>query len=318
MGNTRHRTRAWRWTLQVAALLLAGCSVSGNGLTLFPEGHKLLDSARSVRQTASEPLPLPRELDKRVLPPYVVEPGDSLLVQPTNLDSPVRIPADQPVVLDGTIDLGRYGRVIVAGRIAPEIEALVRETIRAQDKDPGVIAVRIVSRVSKVYYVLGEVNAPGSFPLAGRETVLDGIIAAGGLNERASRTNIILSRPTPPGSCRVVLPVCYGEIVQLGDTTTNYQLAPGDRIYVPTRQSHNLFHKKEDGPPCGGSQVPCAAPASGCAPAAGPAYDLSPKPMPLHPNGGTAPLAAAEPWRAGAAAPNSVPQLPPGLGLPPA
>jgi len=30
-----------------------------------------------------------------------------------------------------------------------------------------------------------------------------------------------------------VLPVCYRQIVQLGDTTTNYQLQPGDRIYVP-------------------------------------------------------------------------------------
>src|SRR5207244_3519626 len=83
------------------------------------------------------------------------------------------------------------------------------------------------TRVSKVYYVLGEVNAPGSFTLSGRETVLDGILAAGGLNERASRRNIILSRPTHPDSCRVVLPICYYEIVQLGDTSTNYQLAPG-------------------------------------------------------------------------------------------
>jgi protein involved in polysaccharide export with SLBB domain len=302
MGNTVRRTRAWRWALHVAALLLTGCSVSGNGLTLFPETHKLLDSARAVRQTATEPLPLPRELDKRVLPPYVVEPGDSLLVVPTNLDSPVRIPADQPVLLDGTIDLGRYGRVIVAGRTAPDIETLVRETIRAQDKDPGAIDVRIVSRVSKVYYVLGEVNAPGSFPLAGRETVLDGIIAAGGLNDRASRTNIILSRPTPPGGCRIVLPVCYGEIVQLGDTTTNYQLAPGDRIYVPTRQSHNWFRgKKDECLPCEGPQVPCAAPAGGCMPVPGPVYETSPRPAPPEPVG---------------AAPRPMPRLPAVFGLP--
>src|SRR5262249_12277346 len=77
--------------------------------------------------------------------------------------------------------------------------------------------------------------APGSFPLQGRETVLDGIVAAGGLNIRASRDNIILSRPTAPDGCRVVLPVCYRQVVQLGDTTTNYQLQPADRIYVPSQ-----------------------------------------------------------------------------------
>ena len=49
----------------------------------------------------------------------------------------------------------------------------------------------------------------GSFALQGRETVLDGIIAAGGLNDKASRNNIILSRPTPPDGCRLVLPICY-------------------------------------------------------------------------------------------------------------
>jgi hypothetical protein len=31
------------------------------------------------------------------------------------------------------------------------------------------------------------------------------------------------------------LPVCYDRIVQLGDTTTNYQIRPGDRVFVATR-----------------------------------------------------------------------------------
>jgi hypothetical protein len=117
--------------------------------------------------------------------------------------------------------------------------------------------------VSKVYYVQGEVNAPGAFPLAGRETVLDGLIAAGGLTDRASRINIILSRPTPPGSCRIVLPICYRDIVQLGDTTTNYQLAPGDRIYVATRTLHESLEclSKSVCDYCNRPQTPCPLPA---------------------------------------------------------
>src|SRR5262249_18970851 len=161
-------------------------------------------------------------------------PGDVLLVQPVDLDSPARIPGDQPVLPDGTINLGRYGRVLVAGRTVDEIETLVRGVVETQTKNAGAISVRVVTRVSKAFYVLGEVNAPGSFTLNGRETVLDGIVAAGGLTDRASRRNIILSRPTAPDSCRLVLPVCYSEIVQVGDTSTNYQLTPGDRIYVPS------------------------------------------------------------------------------------
>jgi protein involved in polysaccharide export with SLBB domain len=256
----------------IAALLvpflLAGCSATpGNRLTLFPEGHRLIDSAKAVRSQMTEPWPLPRELDKRPLPPYVVEPGDVLLVQAADLDSPVRLPGDQPVLADGTINLGRYGRLQVAGRTVDDIEAGVRQLVEAQTKegdkkDIGPITVRVVTRVSKVYYVLGEVNAPGSFVLNGRETVLDGIVAAGGLTDRASRQNIILSRPTKPDGCRIVLPICYREIVQLGDTSTNYQLAPGDRIFVATRTlCEELFHSTPECPPCGRPQVPCASPA---------------------------------------------------------
>src|SRR5262249_4927085 len=151
-------------------------------------------------------------------------PGDVLLVQPVDLDSPVRLPSDQTVLPDGKIDLGRYGRLPVGGKTVEQIEEDVQAAVKAKTPEAGLINVRLVGRASKVYYVLGQVNAPGSFPLQGRETVLDGIVAAGGLNIRASRANIILSRPTAPEGCRVVLPVCYRQIVQLGDTTTNYQL----------------------------------------------------------------------------------------------
>jgi len=277
MGKATTR-QVLRATLRATVLLLTGCSLSSTGLTLFPEGHRLLEAAKAVRNTSTEPLPLPRELDKRVLPPYTVEPGDVLLVAPADLDSPVRMPADQPVLPDGSINLGRYGRVLVAGRTVDDVEAVVREAVRAQEKNAGPITVRVVTRVSKVYYVLGEVNAPGAFTLNGRETVLDGILAAGGLNDRASRKEITLSRPSRPDGCRVVLPICYSEIVQLGDTSTNYQLAPGDRIFVPTREAHGgwwPFQKKKEPecPPCNGPQMPCPAPPA-CGGPATPAYGL--------------------------------------------
>ena len=242
----------------LALSLLAGCSSSR---LLAPGGvHSLTKTAEAIRQPIAPPMP--RELDKHLLPPYIVEPGDVLLVQPTDLDSPVRLPGDQPVLPDGTINLGKYGQVVVAGKTVEDIAGMVRATVEAQGKGAGFIMVRLVTRASKVYYVLGEVNAPGAYPLAGRETVLDGLLAAGGLNDRASRKNIILSRPSPPDACRVVLPVCYPAIVQSGDTTTNYQLAPGDRIYVPSkgcREDGGLFSKGK-GDCCVGPQFPCLIP----------------------------------------------------------
>ncbi len=249
-----------QWLLVLAAVAgLAGCSTSSGGrFTLFPEGHRLIEPARDLREMSSSPPGSPRELDKTVSGPYIIEPGDVLLVQPANLDSPVRLPGDQPVLPDGTIQLGRYGRLLVAGKTVEQIEGEVNSLIKGQVADAGPIIVRLVTRDSKVYYVLGEVNAPGAFQFKGRETVLDAIVAAGGLTTGASRKNIILTRPTPPDSCRIVLPVCYYAIVQVGDTTTNYQVKAGDRIYVPTKTLFEdlkaCFDKKGD---CTTPPVPC-------------------------------------------------------------
>ncbi len=246
-------------------LLLAGCtSTPGSRFSSINSRYRQHDAARDLSAAVTEPVALPRELDKHVAPPFVVEPGDVLLVQPADLDSPVRLPGDQAVLPDGTIQLGRYGRLLVAGKTLEEIEALVKALLQSQVKDPGPITVRLLTRQSKVFYVLGEVNAPGAFTFNGRETVLDAILAAGGLTDRASHHHITLSRPTPPHSCRVVLPICYSEIVQLGDTSTNYQIEAGDRIFVPTKTvKEELFPEKHLCPPCGGPQTPCYR--TGCA-----------------------------------------------------
>ena len=96
------------------------------------------------------------------------------------------------------------------------------------------VSVRVTNWDSKKIYVLGDVNSPGSFPYIGNETVLDAIIEAGGLSTKANHHNIIVSRPSSCGECRTVMKVCYDQIVQLGDASTNYQLMPGDRVFVPS------------------------------------------------------------------------------------
>lgn len=216
--------------------LVAGCgSTGGGGMTLFPAGHRLMPSAHRIAAHAPKPAPVPRELEKTVIPSYIVQPGDGLLIEPVDFDSPIRIPADQPVLPDGSIDLGQYGRLIVAGLRLEEIETMVNSAVRAEERDAGQFNVRLISPQSAVYYVLGDVNSPGAYPYLGRETALDAIMAAGGLSDRGSRCDIVLSRPSLPDDCRTVMPICYDHIVQLGDTSTNYQVAPGDRIFVASR-----------------------------------------------------------------------------------
>jgi protein involved in polysaccharide export with SLBB domain len=276
--------RGGLWLVALVPLALAGCASVGSPFGSLTPRNPMIPAARDLREAARGPLPLPRELDKGVLTTYIVEPGDVLLVQPADLDSPIRLPGDQTVLPDGTIQLGRYGRLLVAGKDVDEIQNLVRAAVAPQvsNKDPGPITVRLITRASKMYYVLGEVNSPGAFQYAGRETALDAILAAGGLTDRASRTNIILSRPSPPDGCRVVLPICYQQIVQLGDTTTNYQLAPGDRIFVASKSlCEQVFgSSRRDSCNCGW-HIPCAIP-GGCGDGPGRSSALG-MPVPLRP-----------------------------------
>src|SRR5262249_5492707 len=117
---------AWPLTL----VLLAGCSYGTGRSLFFSTSHRLIPQVADVRQPVAPDVP--RDLEKQPLPTYIVEPGDVLLVYPADLDSPVRLPGDQPVLLDGTIDLGRYGRLVVAGKPLDVIEALVRAAVAAQ------------------------------------------------------------------------------------------------------------------------------------------------------------------------------------------
>ncbi|HEY1786194.1 MAG TPA: polysaccharide biosynthesis/export family protein [Pirellulales bacterium] len=236
MLSVRQKSLRWGLVLAIQALLTGGCaSTPGQGFTIFPAGNFLLDTTKCLRDSAPSQPALPRELDKGLLAEYRIQPGDVLLLETESLDSPVRFPGDQTVLPDGMIDLGRYGRRIVAGKTVEQIEQDVQELVRAGGDKETKVNVRLTTMRGAVYYVLGEANSPGAFPLTGRETVLDGILAAGGISSRASTCNILLSRPSDPHGCRVVLPICYRHITQMGDTSTNYQLRPGDRIYIATR-----------------------------------------------------------------------------------
>ncbi len=305
------------WLALAVSIASAGCSGPSGSFTLFPNGDFLLDSTKEVRKALAANALVPRELEKTVLPAYIIQPGDVLLVEPIALDSPLRFPADQTVLPDGTIDMARFGRLIVAGKTLEQIETDVQAAIKAIDKDAGAVNVRLVDPQSAVYYVLGEVTSPGSYPLVGRETVLDAILAAGGMTDKASSCNIVLSRPSAPCGCRTVIPICYKRIVQQGDTSTNYQVMPGDRIYVATRtlwESLNPCGNSQDCPSCKGKSCPCPG-SCGTATAPTTTYSLpgTPAISPAMP----VPVSSSTTRALPEALPNGVPfNLPPGATKP--
>lgn len=297
------------WVLGVCLAGVFGCGTApAGGLALFPDTHRLLNVTRQIRDNAPLPAPVPRELQKTVIPEYIIEPGDVLFVGPIALDTPLRFPADQTVLVDGTIDLGQFGRLVVAGMTVEQIEAKIESIIRAADvryldepltPEQIEVNVRLMGPNAAMYYVLGEVNSPGFYPLIGRETALDAILTAGGLSDRASKENIILTRASHPGDCRTVLPVCWDKIVQLGDSTTNYQIMPGDRIFVATETCHEGMRRACSGEECE-TCARCQCAAGACPPGTPPptSYNLLMEPpvtVPLNPDPPPKPIPTPSP-----------------------
>jgi polysaccharide biosynthesis/export protein len=70
------------------------------------------------------------------------------------------------------------------------------------------------------------------FPITGNETVLDAL----GANQKTWKITgqtVWVVRPSPACvGAEQVLPVKWNEIINGGRTDTNYQIMPGDRIYI--------------------------------------------------------------------------------------
>ncbi|HEX8203020.1 MAG TPA: polysaccharide biosynthesis/export family protein [Isosphaeraceae bacterium] len=250
MERTRSRRRGPGWLLLPLALLACGCQS-----VKTPE-------ERIARSN------LPRELTKTSLPDYVVEPPDLIAIEVLEALPGRPIGGERLVRPDGKISLGFYGDIYVAGLTTDEIKekviihlrkfipdatlGLVEEDENGQVKaippvDSDRVFVEVTSYNSKAYYVQGDVAQPGRLPITGNETVLDAINYAGGLLATAATQDIRLVRPAPAGACcQQVLPVNYAAIVNAGDTTTNYQLLPGDRLVIyrdPVERTGDLLSR---------------------------------------------------------------------------
>ncbi len=144
--------------------------------------------------------------------------------------------ADYLVRPDGTISLGTYGFVYVAGLTLPQIKTEVEKHLSQYLSNP-VISVDVRSYNSKKYYLVIDGGGYGqlvfAYPHTGYETVLDAVSRLQGLPWWASKKKIWVARPAPCcNPCYQILPVDWNAITQAGNTCTNWQLMPGDRIYV--------------------------------------------------------------------------------------
>ncbi|OZB59402.1 MAG: sugar ABC transporter substrate-binding protein [Lysobacterales bacterium 14-68-21] len=141
-----------------------------------------------------------------------------------------------PVRPDGRITVPLIGDVVAGGKTPDEVSADIKERLKAFIRDPQV-AVIVTDLRSHEYLlrvrVTGAVRNPVSLPYHQGMTVLDAVLAAGGITEFAAPDRTELYRKTESSTSSYA--VKLGQILQDGKLATNYPVQPGDVITVPQR-----------------------------------------------------------------------------------
>lgn len=160
---------------------------------------------------------------------YLVGAGDTLNVQVArNPELSITV----PVRPDGKISTPLVEDLLVQGKapiqIAREIESKLSRYVR--DPQVTVIVQSYVGPYSEQIRVIGEAAKPQALPFKQRMTLLDVMIAVGGLTDFAAGNRAIILR-TSEGNKQYSVRV--QDLVKGGDIGANVEMRPGDVLIIP-------------------------------------------------------------------------------------
>lgn len=142
-----------------------------------------------------------------------------------------------PVRPDGRITVPLIGDVEAGGHTPEEVATEIKGKLGTYIRDPQVTVILTELRsheyLSRVR-VTGAVRTPVSIPFRQGMTVLDAVLAAGGITEFAAPNRTALYRDTEDASTKTYA-IHLGRILKDGDLSSNYPVQPGDVITVPQR-----------------------------------------------------------------------------------
>jgi polysaccharide export outer membrane protein len=190
----------------VLALLLAACS----GIPLSD-----LPPAPAAAQTADYT--------------YVIGAGDSLnIIVWRNPELSMVV----PVRPDGKMSAPLVEELQAQGKTPTELARDVEKKLSTYVRDPvvTVLVTSFVGPYSEQIRVVGEATRPLFLPYKQRMTVLDVMIAAGGLTDFADGNRAIIQRSSEGNK---QYSVRLKDLLKRGDVTANVEMRPGDILIIP-------------------------------------------------------------------------------------
>ena len=160
---------------------------------------------------------------------YLIGPGDNVNIivwrnPEVSMSVPVR--PDGKITTPLVEDLPATGRT--STQLAREIEKALSKYI--QDPVVTVIVTNFVGPYSEQIRVIGQTTKPQSLPYRENMTLLDVMIAVGGLTEFAAGNNATILR-TAGG--REQFGIRLDDLINGGDISANVEVRPGDVLIIP-------------------------------------------------------------------------------------
>ncbi len=160
---------------------------------------------------------------------YIIGPGDSLQVFVWNHPE---LSVTLPVRPDGQISTPLVENMPAAGHTASELARALEGRLSEYVRSPtvNVIVTQPLSIFSEVK-VVGQVTKPQAMPFREGMTVMDVVLAAGGLSEFAAGNRAKIVRMS--GGRAQDIKVRLSDLVNKGDMKQNVVMKPGDVLVVP-------------------------------------------------------------------------------------
>ncbi len=203
------------WTVaapMLPAMLLAGCAGAGGRAELPPA------SAVAAHEAPSEE--------------YVIGPMDQLNIfvwRNPELSAKVQVRPDGRITTPLISDMPAVGKT--PAMLADDLKLALSEYI----KDPivSVIVENFSGTYSQQVRIVGATEKPASIPYRANMTVLDAMIAVGGLSEFASGNRARLVRYDKASGRQREYRIRLSDLLKNGNISANVRLEPGDVIIIP-------------------------------------------------------------------------------------
>ncbi len=161
---------------------------------------------------------------------YIVGPGDNVNIfvwrnQEVSMSVPVRP--------DGKITTPLVEDLQASGKTPSELARDIEKVLSAYIKDPAVtvIVTGFVGPYDQQIRVVGEAAKPQALPYRVRMTLLDVMIAVGGLTEFAAGNRTTLVRRINGQEHKIQVHV--EDLIKDGDISANVHMLPGDILIIP-------------------------------------------------------------------------------------